>query len=71
MVKMNLPIHKSLSLEDIWPILSDMRSDVLFLLRSDEQFGPEQGRAYVSLLANFALLGLDLEGEEDNDASTT
>ncbi len=49
--------------EGVWNILSQMRSSVLYLLRSEERSDPERGLEYAKLLSRFAALGLDLEGE--------
>jgi len=53
--------------EQLWLILSNMRSEALYLLRSDASLDPERGVAYVKLLAGFAVLGFDLEGEKLDD----
>ncbi len=58
-------------LEEVNPawcnLLSRMRSDVLYLLRSEGPLDPERGVSYARLLAGFAALGFDLEGEDEND----
>ncbi len=60
--------HESLDVEQWYKLLSQMRSNALFLARSVGRFEPEQGVAFAKLLAGFAALGVDIEGEDLNES---
>ena len=52
-------------------LLSQMRSDALFLLRSEGPLVKERGMAYARLLASFAALGFaDGDVEDDYEYAT-